>query len=213
MTRLRYPARQSGGRKRRRPHDRQAELLHAALAVFTRRGFHAAGMEEIGWEAGVSKATVHLYFGSKERLFTEAVRSAMEPLMKENGIKIAEWKGSVSALLRELILAWRGIARTHPVGELLKLMITEGPAFPALAHQADALVGYAHAVVAKLLERGIRNGELRPCDAAMTAHILLAPLGFHEIRRYSNGVFGKTADPDDAYFSTYLGLVLDGLEP
>lgn len=212
MIRLRSPVTKSGGRNRRRRHDRQAELLHAALAVFTRKGFHAASMEEIGQEAGVSKATAHLYFGSKERLFTEAVRNAMEPLMKNGELKVAEWKGSVSSLLCELILAWRDIASTHPVGELLKLMITEGPAFPTLAQQADALVDHAHTVVAGLLERGIRNGELHPCDTAMTAHILLAPLGFQEIRRSSNGAFGKTTEPDDAYFSTYLNLVLNGLQ-
>jgi AcrR family transcriptional regulator len=168
-------------------------------------------MEEIGWEADVSKATVHLYFGSKERLFTEAVRSAMEPLMKLGELKVVEWKGSMSSLLRELVQAWRDITSTHPAGELLKLMITEGPAFPALAQQADTLIGQAHAVVTNLLERGIRNGEFRPCDAAMTAHVLLASLGFHEICRYSNGAFGKTAEPDDAFFSTYLDFVLNGL--
>lgn len=44
-------------------------LLEAAALVFSRRGFHAASVEEIAEEAGFSKGAVYSNFASKEELF------------------------------------------------------------------------------------------------------------------------------------------------
>lgn len=52
--------------------DTEARILHAARAVFIRRGTAGARMQEIAEEAGVNQALLHYYFRSKERL-SEAV--------------------------------------------------------------------------------------------------------------------------------------------
>jgi AcrR family transcriptional regulator len=44
-------------------------LLEAATSVFSRRGFHAASVEEVAEEAGYSKGAVYSNFASKEELF------------------------------------------------------------------------------------------------------------------------------------------------
>jgi AcrR family transcriptional regulator len=44
-------------------------MLDAAVKVFSRRGFHAASMDEIAEDAGISKPMVYAYLGSKEDLF------------------------------------------------------------------------------------------------------------------------------------------------
>lgn len=44
-------------------------LLEAAALVFSRRGYHAASVEEIAEEAGFSKGAVYSNFASKEDLF------------------------------------------------------------------------------------------------------------------------------------------------
>ncbi|MGI5146697.1 TetR/AcrR family transcriptional regulator [Plantactinospora sp. CA-294935] len=49
---------------------REQQMLDAAVKVFSRRGFHAASMDEIADEAGISKPMVYAYLGSKEELFT-----------------------------------------------------------------------------------------------------------------------------------------------
>jgi len=48
---------------------REQQMLDAAVKVFSRRGFHAAAMDEIAEEAGISKPMVYAYLGSKEELF------------------------------------------------------------------------------------------------------------------------------------------------
>ena len=44
-------------------------LLDAALTVFSRRGYHAAAVEEVAAEAGYSKGAVYSNFSNKEELF------------------------------------------------------------------------------------------------------------------------------------------------
>ncbi len=61
-------------RWRRRPEERPAEILDAALRVFCRSGFHKASLEEVAAEAGISKGTIYLYFKNKEDLFVAVVK-------------------------------------------------------------------------------------------------------------------------------------------
>ncbi|MEJ1933236.1 TetR family transcriptional regulator [Nostoc sp. NIES-2111] len=51
-------------------------ILAAARVAFTRDGYDGAGVREIAAAAGANQALVNRYFGSKEKLFTEAVASA-----------------------------------------------------------------------------------------------------------------------------------------
>ncbi len=47
----------------------EEKILHAAMKVFSRKGFAGARMQEIADEAGINKAALHYYFRSKQLLF------------------------------------------------------------------------------------------------------------------------------------------------
>ena len=51
------------------PEDRISEIIRAAARIFARFGYRQAQMEDIASEAGVSKATLYLYFPGKLQLF------------------------------------------------------------------------------------------------------------------------------------------------
>ena len=56
--------------KARLPRDeRRAQLLNAALEVFTAAGYHSAAMDEIADRAGVSKPVLYQHFPSKLELY------------------------------------------------------------------------------------------------------------------------------------------------
>lgn len=61
---------------------REQQMLDAAVAVFSRRGFHAAGMDEIAEEAGISKPMVYAYLGTKEELFIACLHREGTRLME-----------------------------------------------------------------------------------------------------------------------------------
>ncbi|HRY97428.1 MAG TPA: TetR/AcrR family transcriptional regulator [Bacteroidales bacterium] len=47
----------------------EEKIVQAARAVFLRKGYNGARMQEIADEAGTNKALLHYYFRSKDRLF------------------------------------------------------------------------------------------------------------------------------------------------
>jgi AcrR family transcriptional regulator len=59
---------------------REQQMLDAAVAIFARRGYRAASMDEIAVAAGVSKPLVYLYLNSKDDLFTACIRREADSL-------------------------------------------------------------------------------------------------------------------------------------
>ncbi|MCD4721088.1 MAG: TetR/AcrR family transcriptional regulator [Desulfobacula sp.] len=57
-------------RKQREKKKRKKEIINAARKVFSNKGFRAATMEEIAYEAELSPGTLYLYFKNKEELHT-----------------------------------------------------------------------------------------------------------------------------------------------
>mgnify|MGYP000429277356 CR=1 FL=1 len=69
--------------KRDVSHERIPQISEAAITVFSRQGFEQSRMEDIGKEAGISKATVYLYFKSKDDLLISLFEDHMEQLNHE----------------------------------------------------------------------------------------------------------------------------------
>ena len=57
---------------------KRAELVEIAGRQFKAHGFKATTLAEIGHKAGLDRATVYYYFGSKEELFRECLRVGVE---------------------------------------------------------------------------------------------------------------------------------------
>ncbi|GAA4463552.1 TetR/AcrR family transcriptional regulator [Phytohabitans houttuyneae] len=61
---------------------REQQMLDSAVRVFSRRGFHAASMDEIAEDAGISKPMVYAYLGTKEELFVACLEREGTRLME-----------------------------------------------------------------------------------------------------------------------------------
>jgi AcrR family transcriptional regulator len=61
----------------------RAQLIDAAAAVFARRGFVAASLDEVAEEAGLTKGAVYSNFDSKEELFQAVIDERLnEPMLR-----------------------------------------------------------------------------------------------------------------------------------
>ena len=60
--------------------EREEQMVEAAMALFARRGYDDASMDEIAAAAGITKPMLYAYFGSKEGLFAACSRKAGEQL-------------------------------------------------------------------------------------------------------------------------------------
>ena len=69
--------------------ERRAQLLEAALEVFSADGYHAAGMDQIAERAGVTKPVLYQHFPSKLDLYLALLDSAIDELLTATNAAIA----------------------------------------------------------------------------------------------------------------------------
>jgi AcrR family transcriptional regulator len=92
------------GRRTRNAAATKDAILHAAVTAFTQHGYDGVGVREIAQAAGVTAMLVNRYFGSKEKLFAEAVDTAFAPRTV-----VADDPATLSATTAETL-----VARTAP---------------------------------------------------------------------------------------------------
>jgi AcrR family transcriptional regulator len=90
-------------------------MLEVAGRSFAARGFHAASMDEIASQAGISKPMLYQYFGSKEGLYVAYVRQQGSALLA--GMRDAARRDAPPAeRLRQGTLAFLGYVDEHRAG-------------------------------------------------------------------------------------------------
>jgi AcrR family transcriptional regulator len=108
--------------KRRTQAERREEtrgrLLEAAVLVFARRGYYAAGVAEIAAEAGCSTGALYDHFGSKEKLFLAVMETQVEPWMRSYSEQV-EAAGTPAARLEAGVAQWDKLVRKFPEAWLL----------------------------------------------------------------------------------------------
>jgi len=104
------PAQADSAQTRRR-------VLASALALFAEHGADGVSIRQIGAASGVSLATVHHYFGSKEELYAACIDSMYEELVAMRprlGAELARG-GRPAELLDRIVRAAFRFARAHQV--------------------------------------------------------------------------------------------------
>jgi AcrR family transcriptional regulator len=169
-------------RWKRQPEARPGQILDAALEVFAECGVSGARLEDIGRRAGVSKATIYVYFPNKEALFREVIRGTVVSEIEKGERAFAAFEGSATeGLLRHLRGFWAFI-RSPKFAPIFRLIHAELAQFPDLGRfYADEVVGRNHRLFAAVIKRGIDQGEFRDVDPLVAARMLSAPFVMHGI--------------------------------
>jgi|SRR5579883_879887 AcrR family transcriptional regulator len=148
-------------RARKQPADiRREAIIDAAVRVFARMPYRAAGTAEIAREAGIAEPTIYRHFESKRALYLAA-------LERSNSLISGEWRrildigGSAKAAL-EAIAEWYYQRVTHDADSLrlrhrAAAEAEDDEVRTVLRDGYDALV----AAVADVIRRGQETGEVR----------------------------------------------------
>ena len=157
--------------------QRRESILAAGLAVFSADGFAAAKLDDVAAKADVAKGTIYLHFRDKQDLFEQIVRTAMEPVIGQLERTVHVPDIPLSVLLAKLF----DLYRTQVLGTdrklVIRLVLTEGARFPAIAdfyHREVISRGLALLKVA--MQRGVARGEIAPADPEYFPHLVFAPL-------------------------------------
>jgi len=165
-------------KRERRPEERPRELLDAALAVFSQRGFRNTRLDDVAEAAGVTKGAIYHYFDTKEELLLNVIEHYQSLAFGRAEEVLANRSLSASGRIEQIIkkvfqpteerkrqllsLLIRGIA--HEVPRVHDRWLRDGPA------RLWALVG-------ALVEEGKRSGEFRSdADSEIAARLLISGL-------------------------------------
>jgi len=171
--------------------ESKQKIMKAAMDVFSRKGYAKANIREIARTAGISVGGVYLYFRNKEELY----RSLINERMLDIGSKtetIAGKTQSASEALSHFLGLHLENALKHK--EFILLHIREH-GFTFGVQEKKNFFRKQRELLERLIQRGIRTGEFRKCNAADMAKVIMGSL---------RGVILSMALDDDVHITPQM---------
>jgi TetR/AcrR family transcriptional regulator, cholesterol catabolism regulator len=147
------------------------DVQRAAVDLFSRRGFEATGIRELGSAVGLNSATLYHYAGGKQELLAEIMRLCLNELLDCGR---AAWASSAAPLgqLAALIASHVGISALNP----RTAFVTDQEMRALTPERRTLLTGVRdeyEALFTAVLTRGSKDGTFRLADAGVTRLALL----------------------------------------
>jgi AcrR family transcriptional regulator len=165
-------ARRPGGRPRSEKAHRA--ILDAARAELIEEGFPRFRLEHVAARAGVGKATIYRRWPSKEALAGELLAELAAPhiAVVDSGDTRAELASCTDNALRAI--------RDTTFGPVVRALLSQIAINPRLGDPFRATVVQARrAEIARVVQRGIARGDLRPdADLEIATELLVGPVYF-----------------------------------
>lgn len=173
--------------------ESEQKILDAAKKIFEASGYSGSRMQQIADEAGISKASLHYYFRSKENLFERIFHETMEEFMKV----LSTWEDDTEdweLKLRTFIVEFFKFLRTNSLLFILR-EINRNPDLLANKPKKKKLGFMSY--FERLQEKGIlKNADLQ-----------LIYIFMHSLCSYplvNQIIFKRTLKMDDAAFDAFL---------
>jgi TetR/AcrR family fatty acid metabolism transcriptional regulator len=158
--------------------EKKAEILRAAMQVFSQKGVAKTKIIDIAKSARVGKGTIYEYFGSKEDIFREAFEKVYyesERLLEEAIVSTDDPEEKLKYIIQISLTSFMensddfiGIMMDfwaegirNKSADVLKIIDLEG------------LYGKFRKLISSILQDGINKGKFRELDTQITASVLI----------------------------------------
>lgn len=152
----------------------RSRILAAAAACFAERGYDATGVAEICQQAGVSKGAFYHHFASKQALFSALLDDWLQALDGQMvGLRApaATAPQSLQAMVSLLQRVFRDASGRLPM--FLEFW-RQAARDETIWRAAMAPFARYHALLTEIIQQGIAEGSLRPCDPDHAARVLVS---------------------------------------
>ncbi len=166
------------GRARLTGEERRRQIVEAAAALFSRKGFSGTTTREVARAAGISEPTIFKHFKTKEKLYAAIIEAKVQTEQILESAAPAARRGEDAGVLRAL--AHEMIGRTRADPTLLRLLL-----FSALEGHALSEIFFRSRVqrVDEFLSRYIRErvaaGAFRAVDPLQAAWNFIGMIAYH----------------------------------
>ena len=166
------------GTRPRLTQKRRTQMLEAAAEVIGERGLCDTRIADVAERAGLSPALVVYYFGSKEKLLTEALAYAEDLFYIDAFEELTGIEGATERLVRLIELACPPVGRreTEEYWTLWVELWSRALRNEEAARKREALDRRWRNTIAEVVREGQRTGEFGPCrpralrDLPLRAH-------------------------------------------
>ena len=169
------------------------KIVRALKSLLVEKEFSAITTAEIAKSAGVTEALIYKYFKDKRDLLHQVLSEYLEQYRSQMGQDLKGIKGTFNKL-RKLIWSHINVYATNRV--FAKILLIEVRNYPDYYKSETYLrVKEYSNIVLKIIEEGIRDGEIRnDVPARLIRHSILGSI---EQVCLSGITFGKEINPDE----------------
>ena len=161
-------------------------VLHVAAQMFNERGFHATSLDDIAARLNVTKPTLYYYVKNKDAILLACVKKGLD--MTLEGIDASRAAGGNAIdQLRACMRTYAEVV-TQPFGMCLIRVGDEEVPEPSRTELRRLKSEIDHAF-RRLVEQGVQEGVLAPCDPKMAAFVVAGGLSW----------IGRWYQPQGAY--------------
>jgi AcrR family transcriptional regulator len=152
--------------------QRTAQIIEAATAVFAAKGLERATMDDIADKIGINKATIYLYFDSKDALIRAIAESFFARELAD--LQAARDRpGTATERLRayyESLIA--GEANVLPLMPIMYEFYALGLRREDVRGMISSFISQSAELLAAIIQDGVISGEFAPTDARQAARAL-----------------------------------------
>ncbi len=180
-------------------------VLRVAAQLFNEFGYHATSLEMVAERLQVTKPTLYYYIRNKEEILFECVRLGLELL--RSAIADAAASGGTAVDKLKAAMHEYALIVTRDFGMCL-IRVGEDPLAPVARKKLRSLKAELDHEFRALIEQGIAEGSLAPCDPKLAAFTLAGALSW----------IGRWYDPDGPLGAEDVArestaMLMNGLSP
>jgi len=175
--------------------ERREQILANALVLFAKKGFAATKITDISAAAGISQGLVYHYYASKDEIFVELIRNAVD-IMNAAAVELERLPMSP---LEKIRLAIEKLLQGLEKGEnaFNYLLINQAAISEAIPEEASKIVQeqrLRYEVMARIISAGQREGSFKNYDANDMALLFWTSLNGLAIYKAGHGENFKAPD-------------------
>ncbi len=186
----------------------ESTIAQAAKVVFAERGYQRATLEEIAQRAGMSKATIYLYYKNKDDLFLQVVEELVDAATAVTAREAETTKPPLEKLYH---MVYGKMAFYEREREFFRIYLNEKHGLevaPKDPHKRTLRQMYLQSIqhFERVLQEGMRAGVLRPLESRRLAFFLQEMMSTVLVQR----IQGKAKTSVEEDVQQLLDLFLHG---
>jgi len=193
--------------------DRRTEILNAAQKCFARHGFAKTTMEDIAQTVGMKAGSLYHYYDGKETIFREVITHEADQMLHWLQQVVAKQK----SVGRKILSYMSGrLEYFRKVANLLDFSIQVLiEVKPLLDRIYKDVMKREIAFLSGIIQHGIDEGQIRPCDSTRVADGILAVSESLKFKGIHSSSGASAAEVDfaatDRDVNYIVKLILEGL--